>query len=154
MNIGTDSIPEISREGFQVVSADMFQHSQRMNVPTATLWINSISFSKATLVALNSCERIRIEVNPQTRCILIMPVTAKDKDSVKWVKTGKEPTVRKIECRPFTEQLYEKWGWINDHAYRATGKIVTADKKVMMLFDFSDPESWKYKEKAKAAKNV
>ena len=33
--------------------------------------------------------------------------------------------------------------------YVAAGKIVTADKKVLLLFDFSNAESWRAKNKAK-----
>lgn len=145
-----DEIQEISKEGFQVVSGEMFRRVLRLGQPTVTLWPNSISFSKAALQTLNMCERIRIEVNPTKRCILIVPVTEKDKDNIRWLKTGKEPSARKIECTAFTSQLYDSWGWKKDLAYRVTGRIVTAEKKVMLLFDFSLPESWKYKEKAKA----
>lgn len=145
-----DEIQEISKEGFQVVSGEMFRRVLRMGQPTATLWPNSISFSKASLQALNMCERIRIEVNSAKHCILIVPVTEKDKDNVRWLQTGKEQTARKIECTAFTSQLYDTWGWDRNRAYRVTGRIVTAEKKVMLLFDFRAPESWKYKQKAKA----
>lgn len=146
----SEEIQEISKEGFQVVSAELFRRVLRMAQPTVTLWPNSISFSKATLQALNMCERIRIEVNSAKRCVLLVPVTEKDKDSLRWIKTGKEPSARKIECTTFTSQLYDSWGWKKDRAYRVTGRIVTAEKKVMLLFDFSLPESWKLKDKVKA----
>ena len=146
----SSEIQEISKEGFQVVSGELFQRVPRMGQPMATLWPNSISFSKAALQALNMCERIRVEVNPTKRCILIVPVTEKDKDNVRWLKTRKEPAARKIECTAFTSQLYDSWGWKKDLAYRVSGRIVTAEKKVMLLFDFSMPESWKFKVKAKA----
>ena len=146
----SDEIQEISKEGFQVVSGEAFRRVLRVGQPTATLWPNSISFSKAALQALNLCERIRVEVNLAKRCILIVPVTEKDKDNVHWIKTRKEPAARKIECAAFTSQLYDSWGWKKDLAYRVAGQIVTAEKKVMLLFDFSKPESWKLKDKAKA----
>lgn len=145
-----DAIPEISHEGFQVVSGEMFKHMQRLSLPSATLWYNSISFSKASVQALNSCERVRIEVNPSTKCLLIVPVTIKDKDNIHWVKNVKDPQARKIECKAFTSQLFDTWGWKNTHVYRTTGRVVSVDKKVMLLFDFSDPESWLWKERAKA----
>lgn len=145
-----DEIQEISKEGFQVVSGELFRRSFHIGQLTATLWPNSISFSKAALQALNMCERIRIEVNMAKRCILIVPVTEKDKDNVRWIKARKEPAARKIECTAFTSQLYDAWGWKRDLAYKVTGRIVTAEKKVMLLFDFSMSESWKFKDKAKA----
>lgn len=145
-----DAIPEISHDGFQVVSGEMFKHMQRLSLPSATLWYNSISFSKASVLALNSCERVRIEVNPNTKCLLIVPVTIKDKDNIHWVKNVKDPQARKIECKAFTSQLFDTWGWKDTHVYRTVGRVVSVDKKVMLLFDFSDPESWLWKERAKA----
>jgi len=145
-----ESIQEISRDGFKVVSGEMFRRSFRISAPTATIWPNRISFSKAALVALNNCERVRFEVNAAKRCMLVVPVTEKDKDNVRWLKNSKEPAVRMIECLAFTKQLYESWDWKTDVAYRTTGRIVSADKKVMLLFDFNDAESWKYKDKEKA----
>ena len=141
-----DEIREISMDGFQIVSGDMFRALSRVNLPAITFWYNSVSFSKAAVIALNNCERIRIEVNPKTRCILLIPVTAKDKDAVRWVKYGSEILPRKIECVAFTSQLFESWGWAKNRAYRSTGRIVSADKKIMLFFDFSDPETWAVKD--------
>lgn len=149
MTIG-DEIQEISKEGFQVVSGEMFRRVLRLGKPTVTIWPNCISFSKAALQALNMCERIRIEVNTAKHCILIVPVTEKDKDNVRWLKGGKEPAARKIECTAFTSQLYNSWGWKKELAYRVIGRVVTAEKKVMLLFNFSMPESWRYKKKARS----
>lgn len=144
MDMYSTEIQEISREGFQVVSAEMFQCSQRSAAPSMTLWFNSISFNKAALIALNNCERVRIEVNIEKKMILLIPVTAKDKDNVRWMKTGKTPQARRIECSPFTTLLYKNWGWDKEYVYRASGRIVTSDKKVMLLFEFEDKESWKF----------
>ena len=148
--MGNDLLPEISHEGFQVVSGELFKHMQRLSLPSATLWYSSISFSKASVLALNNCERVRIEVNPNTKCMLIVPVTIKDKDNIHWVKNVKDPRARKIECKAFTSQLFDTWGWKQDYVYRTTGRIVSVDKKVMFLFDFSEPESWPWKERVKA----
>lgn len=148
-----EEIREISMDGFQVVSGDMFRNITRLTLPSITLWYSSISFSKASLVALNNCERIRMEVNPKTRCILLVPVTAKDKDAIRWIKTGKEIHPRKIDCLAFTSQLFDGWGWDQKRVYRTTGRIVSCDKKIMLLFDFSDPENWIMKEKATAKAN-
>ena len=81
------------------------------------------------------------------RCLLIIPVTSSDRDGVRWVKNAKgtiEP--RKMECKQFTMPLFETWGWDKNCVYRATGQLVTAEKKVMLLFNFNDAESWRAKE--------
>lgn len=138
---------EINLDGFQVVSSDMFAHATRQVDPSCTLWYTSISFNKVAFTALNNCERVRIEINTQKRCILIIPVTAKDKDGIKWARNSREPAARRIECRGFTNQLYKLWEWDAEYVHRVTGRLVIADKKVMLLFDFSSPERWKYKGK-------
>jgi len=143
------SIPEITIDGFQVVSGEMFAHVPRKSEPTCTIWYNSIAFNKMALVALNNCERVRIEINPKTKCLLLIPVTAKDKDGIRWTKSVKDPVARKIECKAFTSQLYDIWEWNKEFVYRSVGRIVSADKKVMLLFEYSEPENWKCKEKVK-----
>ena len=109
MKVLSDEIQEIMLEGFQVVSGELFTGSFTLSDPRATLWNNSISFNKAALSALNGCERVRIEINPNTKGMLLIPVTKKDKDNVHWVKGVKTPTPRKIECKRFTSQLYKTW---------------------------------------------
>lgn len=147
-----EKIQEISRDGFKVVSGEMFRRAFRMSAPSSTIWPNKISFSKAALTALNNCERVRFEINEDKHCLLVVPVTEKDKDNVKWTKSSKVPTVRMMECTAFTSQLYESWNWKKDYTYRTSGRIVSVDKKVMLLFDFNNAETWQYKEKAKAKK--
>ncbi len=145
-----DEIKEVSLEGFQVVSGTLFKRIRYMNDPAITFWYNSISFNKAAVIALNRCERVRIEINPTTRCILLVPVTIKDKDAVRWATIGKDTQPRKIECITFTSQLFKTWNWDKDYVYRATGRIVSSDRKVMLFYDFSEPEKWPLKQKVMA----
>ena len=42
------------------------------------------------------------------------------------------------------------FGIESNAVYRTTGRVVSVDKKVMLLFDFSEPESWLWKERTKA----
>lgn len=143
------TIKEISTEGFQVVGGELFTHAPRKSEPSCSINYYSISFNKMSVCALNSCDRVRIEVNPKTKCILIVPVTVKDKDGIRWTKNVKEPIGKKIECKAFTQQLYEMWKWESNLGYRAIGQLVSSDKKVMMLYDFSNPEIYKCKEFSK-----
>ena len=137
-------IQEISIEGYQVVSGSMFSHMPRNMGPTCTIWPGSINFSKYSLFMLNKCEHVRIEVNSAKRKILIIPVTSADRDGIRWIKNGKQSIEpRKMECKQFTAPLYEAWGWDEECVYRASGQLVTADQKVMLLFDFNNPEQWK-----------
>ena len=133
------SIPEINMEGFQVVSGDLFTCYARYYYPCCTLWLN----------ALNNCERVRIEIHPIKKCMLVIPVTAKDSDSLRWVTGVKEPQPRKIDCKAFTSKLYEVWGLDESLNYKTTGIIVSSENKIMLLYDFNNAGSWKQKEKVK-----
>ena len=153
MQINPMGLQEINMDGFQVVSSDLFRHAYRLFDPTMTLWSSSICFSKAAVTALNNCERILVRVNNAQKRILIVPVNSNDRDGIKWLKDTPEPSARRIECTPFTSQLYKLWDLDPKRTYRASGKVVSADRKVMILFDFNDPESWIYKEKNAHATN-
>jgi hypothetical protein len=143
-----NGIEEMSLEGFQVVRADMFLHLPRKGEATCTVWPTKISFNKLALSALNFCEFVRIEINPSSKCMLIVPVTSKDRDGIRWVKGQRSFTVRNMESRQFGDQLYSSWGLDPEFNYRATGRLVSSNGKVMLLFNFSDAEIWKTVRKA------
>jgi len=42
-----------------------------------------------------------------------------------------------------THQLFDLWGLKKDLRYRASGKLVVADQKVMLMFDFGNCEIWR-----------
>lgn len=140
-------LQEVSMEGFQVVSGSMFSHFPKTSEPSCTLWYSSISFSKSAVSALNGCDRVLIQVNAKSKGILIVPVSSKDKDGILWLKDSKIVQAKKMDCKMFTSQLYEAWGFDPEYVYRSYGRLVTADKKVMLLFEFNRPESWKCRTK-------
>ncbi len=145
-----ETVTDISLEGFKVVSSDYFYAPTRMQVPTLTIWDGSIGFSRQDLAMLNNCENVMIQVNTESRKIIVIPSTSKDKDAVRWIKRTNPLEARKLTCKRLTDSLYSVWEWDINYIYRTTGKLVTANNKVMLLFDFSEPESWKRPE----AKNV
>ncbi|MGI6700744.1 MAG: hypothetical protein ACOX6G_10610 [Christensenellales bacterium] len=147
MNQPMNPVPEISMDGFQLVSSEMFREPSRRYDATCTIWHDSIAFSKVSVTSLNGCERVLLKVNPEDKRILIIPCTIKDKDAIRWTKYVKEPVPRKMDCRSFASRLYQMWNWKKDFVYRTSGRLVTSDKKVMLLFDFSSPESWQFKAK-------
>ena len=146
------SIEELSLDGFKIVKSEMFLHLPRKSEPTCTLWPTCISFSKMALQLLNCCEFIRMEVNPTTKSLLVVPTTSSDKNSMRWIKGTKELGVRKFESKVFGDELYKAWDLDPEYNYRANGRLVSARKKVMLLFEFSDAEMWKTK--SGAQKNV
>lgn len=142
-------IEEVNLDGFQIVRSEMFLHSPRKGDATCTVWPTKISFSKLALTSLNSCEYVRIEINPSTKCLLVVPVTSKDKDSIRWIKGQKEFTVRNMESKQFGDILYSTWGLNPQCNYRAAGRLISSKGKVMLLFNFTDAEMWKGKKAGK-----
>lgn len=138
-------IEEINMDGFQVVSSTMFSHIPRKTDATCSIWPSKIAFSKLCLTQLHNCEYIRIEVHPKKHCLLIIPVSSQDKDSLRWINGCKDFNMRNMESKRFGKMLYEAWNLDPDANYRAKGKLVTMNSKVMMLFDFSKPEIWRGK---------
>ena len=143
----SNEIEEISLDGFQVVGGEYFTRRVAYYAPTCTIWSGGLTFNRVALTALNNCERVRLELHPQKKGILLVPVTIKDKDGIPWRKNIKEYAPRRMECSRFTSTLYELWSWDPGCVYRAAGRVVTVDNKVLLLFDFSCPEQWKAKEK-------
>lgn len=138
---------EISLDGFQIVKSEMFLHLSRKSGPTCTLWPTRVSFSKLALTKLNNCEYVRIEVNPKTKSLIVIPVSSSDKNSIRWVKNQKEYGVRMLESRQFGEEIYRAWKLDSNYNYRAVGRLVSSkDNKVMLLFDFKNAEAWKTKQ--------
>ena len=142
---------EISMDGFIVVSSDFFCTVSRVSAPTITVWDGSIGFSKQDLLLLNSCENVLMQINAENKKILVVPTSSKDKDAIKWVKKTNPLEAKKFSCPKLTDNLYDAWNWDKDYIYRATGRLVTVQNKVMLYFDFSEPEKWK-KPEAKDAK--
>ncbi|WP_166554257.1 MULTISPECIES: hypothetical protein [unclassified Neglectibacter] len=149
MNPFSTEVEAISMDGFQVVSGEYFSHFNRSVTPSCTIWNGGITFNKASLTALNNCERIRVEINARKMCLLAVPVTAKDRDAIVWRKNVKEYVPRRMESIRFSSRIYEMWGWDPDFTYRAPGRLVTVDSKVMLLYDFSSPEQWESKGKTR-----
>ena len=142
---------EISMDGFKVVSSDFFCTVSRVSAPTITVWDGNIGFSKQDLLLLNSCENVLMQINAENKKILVVPTSSKDKDAIKWVKKTNPLEAKKFSCPKLTDNLYDAWNWDKDYIYRATGRLVTVQNKVMLYFDFSEPEKWK-KPEAKDAK--
>ena len=136
-------IEEVTLDGFQIVSSDMFTQLPRKSDPTCSIWPSQLAFNKLTISSLNNCEYVRIEVNPKTKCLVVIPVTSSDKDGIRWINGKKDLFARNMKSKRFGELIYNTWGLDPNYNYRAVGRLVTVNKKVMMLFDFNDAELWK-----------
>lgn len=132
-------IKTVSLDGFQVVQRKYFS---RQVEPAMTIWETAVAFNTASHDALNNCEAIEIYINEKEKCIAIMPIPSNDKDAVPWTRDGKKTKCNRMECSMFARQLFKSWNLDPQYHYRALGKLVQCDKKLMLLFDFSHREVW------------
>ena len=133
-------MPNVSLEGYQIVRGTYFKHQ---NPPMMTIWKQSVSFNNVSIEMLNNCECIQLMCNDNNRCILICPASSNDKDAVVWKSNSAvPPRYRKMDCTNFSRPLLERWQFDLAYRYRAYGRLVQADKKVMLLFDFREAEIW------------
>ena len=137
--IDASTLKQLDLDGFQVVNSSLFCS---MSSPTMSIWNDSISFSQATYIALNNCEAISIMVNHKTRSILIGTVQSSSPNAVAWKKGKEVVKYSKISCATFTRQLFEEWGLDSEARYKAIGRMVQAEKKVMILVEFANAEKW------------
>ena len=131
------AIGDINIDGFQVVKSNYFN---RQIEPYMSFRETSISFNASAYKALNCVATIHLMVNQANRKILIRPINSDDANSITWLKDADNPNCKPIECAAFTRPLYDMWSWNIKTRYRAYGKLVQHDKKLMLMFDFSSPE--------------
>lgn len=137
--IDATSLKQVNLDGFQIVNSSLFS---TLSSPSMTIWIDSVSFNQAAYQALNNCEAISIMVNNKSRSILIGTVLSSSPNAVMWKKSKDFVKYSKISCATFTHQLFEEWQLDSRVRYKAVGRMVQADKKVMILFEFSMAEKW------------
>jgi len=129
-------ISDIALDGFQVVSSQYFS---RLLEPSMTLFETAVSFSTSAINALQNCEAIQILVCEKQKSIIVSPCASKEKNSIIWNK-GKSGN--RLECSAFARQLYDVWKLDVKLRYRTFGRLVKADNKVMLLFNFENCEAW------------
>ena len=121
-------IEEMTLEGFQIVSSNMFIHLPRKSDATCTIWPTRISFSKLALEYLHFCEYIKLQVNPKTKCLLVMPVTSTDRDSIRWAKGDRFHDLRHSCASLLFSQgvsLKEIQAWLGHSTIGTTANIYT-----------------------------
>ena len=131
------AIGDVNLDGFQVVKGNYFN---KQIEPYMSFRETSVAFNVSSYKALNCVATVQIMVNKTNRKILIRPISSDDVDSITWIRNLDSLSSKPIECAAFTRPLYEMWKWKPKTRYRAYGKLVQCDKKLMLMFDFSSPE--------------
>lgn len=70
-------------------------------------------------------------------------VQSSNGNAIVWRKGKNVTKYCKISCTTFARKLFDDWGLDDTYRYRTIGRMVQSDKKVMVLFDFSQAEKWK-----------
>ena len=140
------NIEEIDLSGFEIVNKTMFMPPPRRYEATCTLGPSNIGFSKQCAKDLNECDHIRMDVNYNNRKLVISPTTANNPNGIPWVNRKRDGTydMCKMESVRFFSALYKTWQLDVDLRYRSAGRIVAANGKIMLLFDFNTAESWQH----------
>lgn len=127
-------LQEISLEGYQVVSSKFFG---KQAGATMSLQKRCIVFNSEVVKQLNNCEAIHVMINEENKTILAKPISSHDPEAVIWNKGGDKQYAR-LECTTLTKYLMDIWKLSERIKYIANGRLVRADNKVGMIFDFKD----------------
>lgn len=132
-------IENINLKGYQIVESRMFR---KTNIPSMNLFPTAISFNRDCHLALNNCDNIQIMVNLETKTVLIKSCTSSDENAILWERGTKSTYIPRFTCEDLTKLLFSVWKLDRNYHYRVGGRLVKADSKLMLLFDFKDYETY------------
>lgn len=127
-------LENISLDGFELVGKQFFMQD---NEPLMTIWCEAIGFSASSFAALENCEAVKIMMNNQKKQIIVMPTPSSEADALKWRKSNNVAKFSRINCIPFTKEIFRLWQLDETKKYRCYGKKAKIDNRVVLLFDFS-----------------
>lgn len=133
-------IAEIDLNGFQLINANNFG---RWCNPGITLWYNALAFNNAAFISLGQADSVQFYVNDERKSVIVMPCRSNEEESVALKKTPAKNGYARLECTLFTKKLFESWNFDKDCRYRVCGRQVQSGRKIMLIFDFTNPEVWK-----------
>lgn len=132
-------IEDISLEDFRVVPADIFSD---VTDPVMTLYNDSFAFSTQAHRALNNCDNIQIMINIEKRQIVIKPSTSKEDDILCWKSNSNNTNFKRFRSFSLVTQVFGAWNLNPKLKYKANGRLVKSDHKVMLLFDFTNADAY------------
>lgn len=139
-------LENVSLDGFELVGKQFFAQE---NEPLMTIWEEAIGFSAASFAALENCEAVKIMLNERNMQIIIMPTASTESDALKWRKSNNVAKFSRMNCVPFTRELFSRWRLDGNYKYRCYGKKVKVENRIVLLFDFSKALRMPFKKKEK-----
>ena len=94
-----------------------------------------------------NCEAVRLMLNNRTKQVIVIPTPSSETDAVKWRKSNNVAKFSRINCAPFTKEIFRVWQLDEAKKYRCYGKKVKVDNRVVLLFDFTKALSIPLKKK-------
>ena len=79
-------------------------------------------------------------MSDKTKSILVRPASTSSTDAVVWRRSKAEPKYCKLDCPQLARKIYEQWGLDKNLRYKAFGRLVQAEQKILLLFDFNEAE--------------
>ncbi len=139
-------LENITLEGFELVGKQFFEQN---NEPLMTIWNEAIGFSASSFSALENCEAVKIMMNKTNKQIVVMPTPSTDQDAIKWRKSNNVAKFSRINCTPFSKEVFRLWQLDDEKKYRCYGRKAKIDNRVVLLFDFSKAMSIPLKKSGK-----
>lgn len=127
-------LENISLDGFEIVGKQYFIQD---NEPLMTIWCEAIGFSASSFNALENCEAVKIMLNHRNMQVVVIPTPSSDADALKWRKSNNVAKFSRINCTPFTKEIFRLWHLDDTKKYRCYGRKAKIDNRVVLLFDFS-----------------
>lgn len=133
----------IDLRDYKVVSAQLFRFDK---APYMNIFPKKISFSNEARGMLNNCQAIRIMINEQKKTVAIRAMPPSESNTLVWSKEGKKDSyIPQYLCPKLTSHLYEIWGWNMNLRYKASGMLVQFSGRPLIVFDFSEADSFPLK---------
>jgi len=133
------------RDGFQVVSAELFSHAFE---PVVRFSRNAISFNSTCVSRLNRfCERnglpamqrteyVEILFNPVERMMAVRPCTPNHPNAIRWAnEKGKG---KGIGASAFCRILFSFLGWDENYSYRVPCAVRSKGDETVLFFDLDN----------------
>lgn len=124
-------------DGYQVVRGEFFAHRFE---PSVTFCDGRFYVNMACLNRMPDVWYIQILVNQQTKKLVVRPCGEDEKDSFRWCSSTGKRRPKKITCRIFYAKLAELMQWSPACRYRLLGKMITANRETLYLFDLTAAE--------------
>ncbi len=130
-------IQEVNLEGYQVITSQFFE---KQIEPMVTMTNVGFTFNIGVLEALQNCEAVQILINEKTQTMIVKPVSSAIPEAITWKKPTKSQPFCKLDCPALIRRIIDVWDLNKNYRYRASGRQVRVDQKVMLLFDFCEPQ--------------